>query len=305
MSYVAVAELKEQANNAHIRKSYRQAIQLYSQALDSTIAVEIKRQILSSRKFTLTLVIFTTRLEQCESLKKSDNASHTEIQLLIDIDIALSRPEDSDERRKDELLRALDYRGAITEENHRGTFPHHPDPYVAAMEDPSDLFEFDTTDRRPYQNLHNPDATPLCVPLQLVMSEFQHDPFHPGQACIVKTSVTEDTDMHEAVDGTLYAYFAHMLHNSGPASLSQSELIALQSRHMFFGGAAAIIITREGRFLEIPLQRRCKISGRASSSVDILVFPDPKDDLTYKLRILAEQIDRMRDIMEIEVAART
>ncbi|KAK0469117.1 uncharacterized protein EV420DRAFT_1492625 [Desarmillaria tabescens] len=383
----SVEELKERANNAHRRKSYRQAIQLYSQALDSITTVEIKRQILSSRSqvyldfgdlyaarrdnelalssdyttpdspkaLTATccsqqakiMYKFSryneaqTCLEQCESLKKSVSASRlsdTEIQLLIDIDVALSRPEDRDERRKDELLRALDYRGAIVEEDHRGTFPHHPDPYIAAMEDPSDLFEFDTDDGRPYQNLRNPDVTPLCVPLKLVLPEFHHNPFRPGETCVVKTRVTEDTDMYEAVDGTLSTYFSHMLHHHEPASLSHAELVALQSRHMIFVGAVAIIITREGRFLEIPpsatvqdiwkggkLPRKTPcpfrdlrpvpkvlspdqidgISVSSQRSIDILVFPGPKDELTHKLRVFAEQIDRMREIMEIEMAART
>ncbi|PBK66425.1 hypothetical protein ARMSODRAFT_939506 [Armillaria solidipes] len=387
---MSVAALKEQANSAHNRRSYRQAIQLYSQALsaaDFTTTVEIKRQILSSRSqvylefgdlynsrrdielalssdYTtpdspkaLTAACYSqqaeimykfsryneaqTCLEQCESLKKSDKASarlsDTEIQLLIDIDIALSRPEDSDERRKDELLRALDYRGAIIEEDHRGTFPHHPDPSVAAMEDPSDLFEFDTADGRPYQSLRNPDATPLCVPLKLILPEFQHDPFRPGEACVVKTRVTEDTDMYEIVDGTLSTYFAHMLHHHRSASLSHRELVTLQSQHMFFGGAVAIIISREGQFLEISpsatvrdIWKRGKlpqnapgsfqdlrpvpkvrspdhidgISVSSQRSVDILVFPGPKDELTHKLRVLAEQIDRMREIMENELTAR-
>ncbi|KAG7442832.1 uncharacterized protein BT62DRAFT_904764 [Guyanagaster necrorhizus] len=362
----SVAELKEQANSAHSRKSYRLAIQLYSQALDAAdiTAVEIKRQILSSRsqvyldfgdlygaRRDIELALspdYTTPdspkaltaachsrqakimykfsryneaqicLEQCESLKKSDNASRlsdTEIQLLIDIDIALSRPEDSDERRKDELLRALDYRGAIIEEDHRDTFPHHPDPSVAAMEDPSLLFEFDTSDGRPYKTLRNPDITPLCVALNLVLPEFLHDPFHPGQRCIVKTRVTEDTDMYEAVDGTLSTYFAHMLHNRGSVPLSQGELMTLQSQHMLFNGAVAIIITREGRFLEIPPSATVQDIWRggrwprktpcpfrdlrpvpkarspdqvdgvcvsSQRSVDILVFPGPKAELTHK-----------------------
>ncbi|KAK0220970.1 hypothetical protein EDD85DRAFT_960503 [Armillaria nabsnona] len=361
---MSVAALKEQANSAHNRRSYRQAIQLYSQALraaDSTTTVEIKRQILSSRsqvyldfgdlynarrdielalssEYTtpgspkaLTAACYSqqaeimykfsrydeaqTCLEQCESLKKSNKASarlsDTEIQLLIDIDIALSRPEDSDERRKDELLRALDYRGAIIEEDHRGTFPHHPDPSAAVVEDPSNLFEFDTADGRPYRSLRNPDATPLCVPLRLILPEFQYDPFRPGKPLVVKTRVTEDTDMFEIVDGTLSTYFAHMLHHHQSASLSQRELVTLQSRHMLFQGAVAIIISREGRCLEIPpsatvrdIWKGGKLPQNTPGSfqdlrpvpkvrspddidginvpTDILVLPGPKDEMTHK-----------------------
>ncbi|KAK0498790.1 hypothetical protein EDD18DRAFT_1350201 [Armillaria luteobubalina] len=189
---MSVVALKEQANSAHSRRSYRHgytAVQpgaesfylefgdLYNARRDIELALSSEYTTPDSPK-ALTATCYSqlaeimykfsrydeaqTCLERCESLIKSDKASArlsaTEIQLLIDIDVALSRPEDSDERRKDELLRALDYRGAIIEEDHRGSFPHHPDLSVAAMQDPNDLFEFDTTDGRPLQK----PAQPRC-----------------------------------------------------------------------------------------------------------------------------------------------
>ena len=195
--------------------------------------------------------------------------SGEELKLKKDLDFKAAAGHDSEHRRRDELMRAVDVsamsnapyesrqnkfsqaRGFILRQDYRATFPLPPQ----GMQDhlgpdfcpESMTISFDTLDSKPDRNLPDPNLTPISIPVSIRAPYYYPDPNSQTPfSTREEMPVSEDEPIGRLIDGLFTSMAAFSNKGSLPLALALER------------NAVLIMISSRGRLFKIPRETTIK-----------------------------------------------
>jgi hypothetical protein len=196
--------------------------------------------------------------------------SREEERLKEDINVRADADEDSDRRRKDELMRAIDVcatshaayptnllaqaRGFIVQQSYLDTFPLPPPDMLEHLGPDFDpegmILQFDTSDGRPSRRLPDLNLTPILIPVYIHAPYFSPSPsIKPPYSTRQEDPVSENETVESAI-GNLFTSVA--------AFYGSQAHIFSAVRYDNERDSVVVVLTSRGRLFVIPRKTRIR-----------------------------------------------